>query len=240
MPTLAFLPHLTPMEESMKLLPVAYEALFTLCDTRFSGANERQHALKALQRVLRDGVLQGLESARNCANIVTVLLKYMGGIIERMGVHTVKYLKVCVSLSLAWKLLIELPKDIIPILSSILIDPFSCAQTTMLVETLRTLQVVILNGWPRVNQPVYCLELIMSVSLCWINTRNELQERRLGSEIEASLRDIVREILAVGNLMSACMNAADSTALLVPIFYTDSSLREVFANPPARQTTRSD
>src|SRR5579871_6828058 len=59
MPTLLFLPSITPVEESLNLLSSAYLTLFSLGHVRYKSKNERSSELKFLDRIMRQGVLQG-------------------------------------------------------------------------------------------------------------------------------------------------------------------------------------
>lgn len=95
-PTLLFLPNLTPMEESVVLLPAAYEALYALCDVRYpkDDKEEKVGREKFLDGVLRNGVLKGYLHSSEHPEIVKVLLEEMGVIVVKMEIHAVKHLKV--------------------------------------------------------------------------------------------------------------------------------------------------
>lgn len=94
MPTLLFLPRLTPSEECHKLLTSAYDVLFLLSDVRYSSTQGNTKRSKSLQRILREGVLHGLSSARDDALVLEVLMKQLSRIVRSMGIQSVKYLKV--------------------------------------------------------------------------------------------------------------------------------------------------
>src|ERR1700709_264859 len=61
LPTLLFLPSITPAEESLQLLPPAYRALEVLTDVRFQGQEKKEKGEKMsfFDRVLRKGILPG-------------------------------------------------------------------------------------------------------------------------------------------------------------------------------------
>jgi hypothetical protein len=94
MPTLLYLPNLTPVEESLLLLPAAYKALGVLCEVRFPGDENAKEMINALDRMMRQGVLMGYNHASEHPAIVQVLLEQMKNLVEKMRIHAVKHLKV--------------------------------------------------------------------------------------------------------------------------------------------------
>jgi hypothetical protein len=93
-PTLLFLPTLTPVEESLSLLKSAYLALLALADVRYPSKNDRSDRLKFLDRVMRQGVLQGFMHSGENVKIAELLVNEATTLFENMGIHAVKYLKV--------------------------------------------------------------------------------------------------------------------------------------------------
>ncbi|KAH6856481.1 hypothetical protein B0I37DRAFT_301774 [Chaetomium sp. MPI-CAGE-AT-0009] len=102
-PTLSFLPSLTPEQESVELLVPAYDALLILARKQPAVGKEGiAGALKNsfLDRMLREGVLGGYFHAKDHVRIVEVLCQQTAAILDEMGVHAVKHLKVsCPSIS---------------------------------------------------------------------------------------------------------------------------------------------
>lgn len=94
MPTLLFLPSLTPVDESVRLLKPAYEVLFTLANARFPVSEDWPQKMRFMDRILRQGILHGIEHCRDNVKIIDVLLKELRDLISRMGIHSVKHLKV--------------------------------------------------------------------------------------------------------------------------------------------------
>jgi hypothetical protein len=119
MPTLMYLPNLTPLEESLELLPAAYNALIVLCETRFPASslpigpgstttaltkpNDKEREkfeeikasrLKFLDRIARKGVFMGFAHSMEHAAIVELLLNQLRVLIDKMGLSAVKHLKV--------------------------------------------------------------------------------------------------------------------------------------------------
>lgn len=94
MPTLLYLPNLTPVEESLVLLPAAYKTLCVLCDVRLPGDENTKERIDALDRIMRQGVLMGYNHASEHPAIVQVILEQMRILVGKMGIHAVKHLKV--------------------------------------------------------------------------------------------------------------------------------------------------
>jgi len=78
-------------------LPPAYHALEALADVRFQGQEEKEKGEKIsfFDRVLRKGILPGYFHTSEYPSIVEVLITQLSIFVSRMGIHSVKHLKVC-------------------------------------------------------------------------------------------------------------------------------------------------
>jgi hypothetical protein len=94
MPTLLFLPSLTPVEDSLKLLRSAYEALFMLADKRFETKKHKTNRTRFYDRLMRKGILHGISHCSDNVSIMILLFSELEILITRMGVLAVKHLKV--------------------------------------------------------------------------------------------------------------------------------------------------
>ena len=94
MPTLLFLPELTPVEESVSLLTSAYLALSSLGEVIYPTKEERSNKMKLLDRIMHQGVLQGFIHSGDNVRIAELLVKEVITLFNSMGIHAVKYLKV--------------------------------------------------------------------------------------------------------------------------------------------------
>jgi len=208
-PTLLFLPSLTPLEESLQLLPASYDALFVLADVRFTD-DEAGHSsrLKLYDRIMRKGVLTGYLHSNDCPAIVEILVTQISRILSKMGIHSVKYLK-----------------DILPILTTVLTDPFGPARPSLLLSGMKTLQAVILNCWPRIAlDKGHRMEVVKMLVLCWKNLSEGEEDGK-----EKGLDEVKEELKVAGKLLvGAVEKEVDFRTELMPLFEADPGLVEVF------------
>lgn len=94
MPTLLYLPNLTPADESITLLRPAYDALYILADCRFPLKEEQAAKMRSMDRIMRHGILQGYHHSSEHPQIVKVLVEELDKMANRMQIHSVTYLKV--------------------------------------------------------------------------------------------------------------------------------------------------
>lgn len=95
MPCLMHLPSLTPETESLQLLKAAYPALIALACMQFTEKKQQDARCKALDRILRYGVLKGYSHAGENVRIAELLMEQVVDLVIEMGVASVKHLKVC-------------------------------------------------------------------------------------------------------------------------------------------------
>lgn len=94
LPTLALLPTLTEETESLLVLEPAYATLRLLAIVRFAGREGREDRMKALDRVLRAGIVRGASFAGDYPRIGALLARELGTLVDVMGIDAVKHLKV--------------------------------------------------------------------------------------------------------------------------------------------------
>ena len=95
MPCLLYLPSLTEEAESLEMLNAAYTALIALALARFPDEKDHPARMKALDRILRQGVLKGYAHAGEHVKITELLVQQIVELINEMGIESVKHLKVC-------------------------------------------------------------------------------------------------------------------------------------------------
>lgn len=93
-PCLLSLPSLTEEADSLEMLKVAYPALTSLALVRFSDGQRQAAKVKALDKILRDGVLKGYAQAGERVRIGKLLVNEMTVLVKELGIESVKHLKV--------------------------------------------------------------------------------------------------------------------------------------------------
>lgn len=92
-PSLLSLPNLTPEEESIPLLKVAYACLLQLATS--DEDPKRASRRRLLDKLLRDGVFAGAHHASEHIRIVELLLDVTAEIVQALTIFTAKHLEVC-------------------------------------------------------------------------------------------------------------------------------------------------
>lgn len=154
MPYLLYLPSLTPEEESVPLLHATYKVLLALTIARYCTPDKSTSKNKALDAILRYGVLKGYAHAGDNVRIGTLLVSKSMDLVNAMGMHCVKHLK-----------------DLLPMISGILAAPFATAYPPLLDAALQTLRAILIHGWPRM---VYHRgEILEGLVICWCRIQDQ-------------------------------------------------------------------
>ncbi|CZR63290.1 uncharacterized protein PAC_13187 [Phialocephala subalpina] len=251
MPTLLYLPSISPVEESVEILPAAFEALFVSCDVRYppstsstdattsasrslslvtlnsktssTKTNTPDQRLALLDRVMRKGILMAHLHASDLPQITTILLTATSTLVSKMGINCVKHLK-----------------DILPILTEVMTDPFGAFRPEGLREAVKCLTSVILNAWPRmgIRSGGHGMEVIRMLAVCWGIVKEGVQEQARWAEDKKAkailkvLREVEGELPVVGRLLVKALEAVNSGTdvkqELKPLLSVNASLADVF------------
>ncbi|KAK4146701.1 uncharacterized protein C8A04DRAFT_34607 [Dichotomopilus funicola] len=222
-PTLSALPSLTPEDESMLVLGPAYGALLQLArkvgqptnENGDGGVLKKQHAL--LDKVLRDGVFMGYFHAKEHVRIVAELCSWTARILNELEVHAVKHLK-----------------DLIPMLSAILTDPFGPSAPETLLAAVKALQAVLTNCWPRILGSPWQDEIINALVLCWLHVLEqegeEDKELRLTARAVAAVLKTARKQVDGGEDGKGNVET-DLGSYVAPLVAKDPRLTGLFGPP---------
>ncbi|KAH8808777.1 hypothetical protein F5884DRAFT_793275 [Xylogone sp. PMI_703] len=217
MPTLLFLPNLTPVDESIRLQKPAYEALYILADIQYPQGSDNipDGKVKLYFRILRHGVLQAYAHSYEYPRIVEILLQQVQILVDRLKLNAVKQLK-----------------DLMPIFSSVLSDPFGTSTPSVLLAGIKSLQITILNCWPRMSETSHRIEAIKAITLCWGAVITDERESSIIPEAKQRNKEIgnIKEGLkSCGRiLVKAVEGRFDIEAELQPLLRADPSLVDVF------------
>ncbi|KAI1750911.1 hypothetical protein F4782DRAFT_548303 [Xylaria castorea] len=237
-PTVLSLPSLTPEAESRALLGAAYPALFDMAgiedssvvgtenrdgrvsgectndqtvgderDFRSRGFSEAQR--KLLDKIVREGIMTGYHHAKEHIQLVDLFCQTLCHLVDGMGILTVKYLK-----------------DIIPMISEILVDPFGTQCPPTLLSAIYLLQAVLRTCWPRI--PHYCNEIIKITMLAWLN----IEDDDSFSTKEPIKIELKQQLTKSVEALSAITGAAkvDMSDRVRPLVAKDPQLRCLFTS----------
>lgn len=192
MPTLNYLPTLTPEKESLALLEPAYEALIELScklDQARDGRDSAGKANKLRDRILRRGVFPGYWYARDNPKITILLMDEARTVVEKMGIHAVKHLK-----------------DIILMLKDVFHDPFVSAHIPRLQAAIYLLHETLLTCWAIVAQGNWQFEILIMMTICWTYLGNDIDRtsgnvdpgrRALLEWVQEDMRQLFQQFLMV-------------------------------------------
>ncbi|KAI1108327.1 hypothetical protein F5Y14DRAFT_445539 [Nemania sp. NC0429] len=243
-PTVLSLPSLTPEAESLSLLSAAYPALFDMAgieDVDSTAANDRNEGFeseitnhkvasdrpnipsggfteaqrKLLDKIVRDGIMVGYHHAKGHIRLVDFFCQTMCHLVDAVGILSVKYLK-----------------DMIPMISEILVDPFGTKYPPALLSAIRLLRAVLQSCWPRV--PHYCNEIIKIAMVSWLNIEDDEEPFPPNNPTKSELK---QELTSIIEMLSAITVAAkiDLSDRVCPLVAKDPQLRPLFASCEAKQ-----
>ncbi|KAI0451456.1 hypothetical protein F5B21DRAFT_527977 [Xylaria acuta] len=241
-PTVLSLPSLTPEAESRALLTAAYPALFDMAGIEDSGSvdteNENQQVggkgiddkavgderdprsrgfseaqRKLLDKIVREGIMTGYHHTKEHVQLVDLFCQTLRDLMDGMGILSVKYLK-----------------DVIPMISEILVDPFGTQYPPTLLSAIRLLQAVLRTCWPRI--PHYCNEIIKITMLSWLN----IGEDGSFSTKEPTKAELKQQLTKTVEALSAITTAAglDMSDRVRPLIAKDPQLRTLFTSCEAK------
>ncbi|KAG4030764.1 hypothetical protein MFRU_011g02180 [Monilinia fructicola] len=241
-PVLLFLPSLTPVDDTLKLLPVGYKALYALCDARWPERKEgeadtrlaglmhkpskptanpskspAQLRLAFLDRIIRQAILPAHLHCQEIPSVVEILISQISIIIPKMGIWGVRHLK-----------------DILPVTSNILINPFlTDTYPSLVLNTLKTLREVILVLWPRIGVEGHRLSIFQALVISFGNAR--LEPGEISEQKKRVHEDILKELQETGKVFVAAVRGAEDEDVkrtfedeLVKIIETDEELARIF------------
>ncbi|KAF2432658.1 tRNA nucleotidyltransferase [Tothia fuscella] len=177
-----YLPTLTAEEDSITILNATVPALLTLANTAHpapttpsSDPTAHESRTKALDKILRKGILFPHTHSTEYIHITQTLLSNLPPLLSEMGIDSVKHLQV-----------------LIPLLSNILADPLGPAYPPLLLTAAKGMESVILNGWPRIGR--WRAEIYRGICICWIRLAED------GGGIEG-VEDVEMQLRVVASVL---------------------------------------
>jgi len=153
--------------------------------------------------VLREGVFAAYFHSKEHVRIVEVLARQTALILKAMGLSAVKHLK-----------------DLIPMFSATMTDPFVMSYPPTLAATILALQETLSSCWPRISNTPWQEEILKILVVCWLNVREDQKE---SSDIDAAL-------VKTASVLFAVMEAGkvDVSARVGPLLAKEPGLRAMF------------
>lgn len=170
------LPTLTPENESIRLLSAAYPAFLSVFKTTYQNPStptskrpqNQDIYIKRITKLLRDHILPSFNHTSSTSTttasssyasfpyprLSTFLLDQLRTVLPELGIHTTKYLQ-----------------DIIPLLYSVLANPFGTTDPRFLLSSVTTTQTLILNAHPRLWR--WRGEILGGLCSCWVHVLEE-------------------------------------------------------------------
>ncbi|KAI1818344.1 hypothetical protein GGS20DRAFT_581455 [Poronia punctata] len=229
-PVVLSLPRLTPETESLALLGAAYPALFDMAgvlnsdagvdgDTKDAGEaanNEPAYRnqgftdaqRKLLDKIVREGIMVGYHHAKENIRLVDFLCKTLRSFVSGIGIISVKYLK-----------------DIMPLVTEILTDPFGTKYPQALLSATLLLQEVLQTCWPRAQH--YCNVVIRCIMICWLNIEDDdslTTDKRTEAQLKQHLARVAETLFAI--MAAAKLDISDR---LSPLVGKEPRLRSLFS-----------
>lgn len=216
-PCLLSLPAITPEDEALQILGVAYPALLLVLQTRYHidsladgprkapGREDQTAYISRVTKILRDNIVPSFHHISSTTptaatqsyiasfpypRLSTLLLNQLQIILQELGIHTVKYLQ-----------------ELVPVVYTTLINPFGTAYTPLLVAAVGAARAVILNAHPRIWR--FRAELLAAFCECWLHVCEDDDESiKETPSRQAELRNLKNLLQGAVYLLKLAIDAA--------------------------------
>ncbi|KAL6164999.1 CCA tRNA nucleotidyltransferase [Exserohilum turcicum] len=193
LPMFTYLPSITPEEECVTLLREVYPAVISLALLLPEASSKGDNREAFLDGIVRQGIVSPLghfTTPSAYAELATLIMSYVPVTLGHLGISTVKHVG-----------------DILPLLAAVLQEPFALSHAPLLGSTLKALQSVVLNAWPRVagHRGVAMMGLCLLWSMCLEEEDNE-EDEEAGREQAGQIKAAVQETVG---MLDAAMQSAE-------------------------------
>jgi tRNA nucleotidyltransferase (CCA-adding enzyme) len=180
-PLFSYIPTLTPEPEAVPLFKEVLPTLTTLALLLPEESSKGSMRYGLLDKIMREGILAPLfhfPSLSAYPELASALTAHIQVLVGHMGIDSVKHLS-----------------NILPLLSTVLQEPFILSHKALTMSTLKALQAVMLNGWPRI--PSYAPLIMMGLCLCWSRCMEDSSALPYVKEVKREIQDTVAMLDAV-------------------------------------------
>jgi tRNA nucleotidyltransferase (CCA-adding enzyme) len=185
-PLFSYIPSLTPEPEAVPLFEEVLPTLTTLALLLPDESSKGSTRYGLLDKIMREGILAPLvhfPTPSAYPELASVLTSHLQVLVGHMGIESVKHLS-----------------SILPLLSTILQEPFIISHRVLVMSSLKALQAVMLNGWPRIFG--YCAVIMLGLCLCWGRCMED-------SSALTHVEEVKQEIQETVAMLDAVMQAVD-------------------------------
>lgn len=221
MTNLSFLPSLTPETDTILIYNATIPTLITLANcygTTFTNkarpSSKEPKKIELFDRVMRKGLLHAYKfCGENVRISEMVVLTHLPLLLDAYeSIEPVKFLK-----------------DLLPMLSNILADPFGTAYPPLLEKAAEVLERTIWTTWPRAF--FWRTEILRGVTICWLRiAEDEVAEDEADSlklnDVKAGLIDVVGVLTVACAKTGHLSDLREDVKLLV---MADNRLTSLFA-----------
>ncbi|KAH7068752.1 hypothetical protein BKA63DRAFT_536080 [Paraphoma chrysanthemicola] len=192
LPLFTYIPSLTSEADAVVLFEEIFPSLTTLAQLLPTEHDNGEERNRLLSRIMREGVLSPLAhfpTPSTYPDIATVITTRLQPLLGQMGIESVRH-----------------AASLIQVLSTILQEPLIISHPELTTSTLKALQAVMRNAWPRI--PRHRGGLMMGLCLCWqrfLHGPVPLAKGQL-TEVEAQLQETFA-------MLDAIMQAVEDATL---------------------------
>jgi hypothetical protein len=191
-PMFTYIPSITPESESVTLFREVFSAIIPLAQLLPTDTSKAHSRERFLDKILREGVLSPLAhfpTPSSYPELATLIMSHVPVLLGHMGIDCVKHLR-----------------DLLPLISAILQEPFALSHKPLLLSALKGLQSVLLNAWPRL--PGYRGLVMMGICLLWARCVEE--RKKAGSQDVEEITSQIQESVA---MLDSIMQATETDGL---------------------------
>lgn len=189
LPLFAYIPSLTPEVDAVLLVDKTFLAMTSLASHLPTDGSKGESRARFLDKLVREGVFTPLAhfpTPSTYPELATVILAHLRVLLGLLSIESVKHLP-----------------NTLPLLSAILQDPFILSHKTLTLSTLKALQAVILNAWPRI--PARRGAIMMGLCLCW----GRCMEEQGTADKETVVKNVRKELQETVAMLDAVMRGLE-------------------------------
>ncbi|KAI6247521.1 hypothetical protein HI914_04136 [Erysiphe necator] len=220
-PILLYLPPITPLNESLSLLPAAFNSFFVLLEVRFSSStsndirrqDQAKQKLTSLTRLLRQAIAPAYNHTSMSSDsdpiIKKIILAQIPPLVRALGVHSIAHLQT----------LLQIAEDS-------LLDPFATASLPTMLAAIKALKEIVLCAWPRLSEERRRRELIRIMVSAWRKIYDDKN-----NSTEAFKKETLEELKSLGRIFVRAVESSDDLDLsydLNPLIHIDETLKDLF------------